>query len=296
MSAISGTSAISAVALVNELSTALSPSASNPSPSQVALDSAGWAASLDLSSTAMLIESLQTADAAGGASSALIQILSPLLAGAPTPNTNAPDALATALNQSIGQSGLFYESHLADWSAGNLSLNALLTEPQAARTDEASPQVSANAMHSSADAPMNTGKDPSPGGGATASIDTRLATLVQAQLSVLDQQGFTWQGFIWPGQAALIQFFRDQQEQGNDSSPNKSDAKPAWRSRITLELPRMGTVNAELLLHQSQLTIRMDTRASEVKTLQAGLLALSKQLEAAGIPPGSLSVTARETP
>ncbi|WP_454725103.1 MULTISPECIES: flagellar hook-length control protein FliK [Cupriavidus] len=54
----------------------------------------------------------------------------PLLPGAPAPGSTG--ALAAALARQVGQSGLFYESHLSQWLNGTQRLDALLREPQAA--------------------------------------------------------------------------------------------------------------------------------------------------------------------
>ncbi|WP_059412394.1 flagellar hook-length control protein FliK [Cupriavidus basilensis] len=54
----------------------------------------------------------------------------PLLPSAPAPGSTG--ALAAALAQQVGQSGLFYESHLGQWVNGTQPLDALMREPQAA--------------------------------------------------------------------------------------------------------------------------------------------------------------------
>ncbi|PRF94242.1 flagellar hook-length control protein FliK, partial [Burkholderia multivorans] len=61
------------------------------------------------------------ASASGAAKAAAAEAAPPSLAG----------ALRAALAQAVGESGLFYESHLAQWFAGQRPLAALLREPQA---------------------------------------------------------------------------------------------------------------------------------------------------------------------
>ncbi|WP_432262680.1 flagellar hook-length control protein FliK [Cupriavidus sp. TMH.W2] len=53
----------------------------------------------------------------------------PLLAAAPT--AASAQAAAAALADTLGQSGLFYESHLAQWVAGARELSGIRQEPQA---------------------------------------------------------------------------------------------------------------------------------------------------------------------
>ena len=72
------------------------------------------------------------------------RLISFLLTGQPTPQAaslagnqpllNAPPTSATSLvpllRQALGQSGLFYESHVAEWAEGKRPLASLLLEPQ----------------------------------------------------------------------------------------------------------------------------------------------------------------------
>ncbi|PRG30497.1 flagellar hook-length control protein FliK, partial [Burkholderia multivorans] len=67
--------------------------------------------------------------AAASASSAAKAAAAPTAAEASPPSLAG--ALRAALAQAVGESGLFYESHLAQWFAGQRPLAALLREPQA---------------------------------------------------------------------------------------------------------------------------------------------------------------------
>ncbi|KAI3596064.1 hypothetical protein D8I24_7719 (plasmid) [Cupriavidus necator H850] len=58
-----------------------------------------------------------------------VRSAAPLLAAAPTPAS--AQAAAAALANTVGQSGLFYESHLAQWVAGARALPGIRQEPQA---------------------------------------------------------------------------------------------------------------------------------------------------------------------
>ncbi|MEL5850129.1 MAG: hypothetical protein U7M05_12340, partial [Candidatus Igneacidithiobacillus chanchocoensis] len=74
-----------------------------------------------LSSAAQSLLGLSPAESGSG-----LRSLQPLLPQ--PPSESAP--LAQMLQQSITQSGLFYESHLAAWVQGKLSLQSLRAEPQ----------------------------------------------------------------------------------------------------------------------------------------------------------------------
>ncbi len=75
---------------------------------------------------------------------------------------SVPDAksLAGALRETLGKSGLFYESHQAQWVRGELSTNQLLSEPQNVLTGR-------NLLQASAVVPQSTQNDDS-NSGATA--------------------------------------------------------------------------------------------------------------------------------
>ncbi|WP_420998381.1 flagellar hook-length control protein FliK [Cupriavidus sp. 30B13] len=61
----------------------------------------------------------------------------PLLPSPPAPGSTG--ALAAALARQVGQSGLFYESHLGQWLNGTQPLETLMREPQAALGRGAAP-------------------------------------------------------------------------------------------------------------------------------------------------------------
>jgi hypothetical protein len=81
-----------------------------------------------LSQAALLIDSLlQSAQQSGAVTAAIGK--KPLL---PSPSGNAAQ-LAAALQDGADASGLFYESHLAQWAAGSRPLSSIQREPQADR-------------------------------------------------------------------------------------------------------------------------------------------------------------------
>ncbi|SOZ39515.1 flagellar hook-length control protein FliK [Cupriavidus neocaledonicus] len=74
-----------------------------------------------------------------------------LLPAAPT--TASAQATAAALANAVGQSGLFYESHLAQWVAGARGLASLRQEPQAQVAVPGRPAVPAGASQGAATTP-----------------------------------------------------------------------------------------------------------------------------------------------
>ncbi|MBU5613602.1 flagellar hook-length control protein FliK [Geomonas azotofigens] len=128
--------------------------------------------------------------------------------------------LAGRLKESLTQNGLFYESHLAQWALGGLSLKELLKEPQG----KLSRLLSDGEGRSAEDA----------AGGAIA--DGRTLPLIKEQLHLLNTGVLVWQGEAWPGQEMKLvvgEGSAEQWEQGIEAN-------------LSLELPRLGGVAAKL--------------------------------------------------
>lgn len=110
--------------------------------------SGGEAAATSLSRTGQLISNLLAGarDLKGGTMALPLNSNQPLAAGPPTSGRD----LLPLLEQAITQSGMFYESHQADWIEGRYSKAQLLQEPQG----KLPPQVPAGQLGlSSADTP-----------------------------------------------------------------------------------------------------------------------------------------------
>lgn len=113
-------------------------------------------APVELSKTARFVGELMGQAAKGATvdrpAVALVQARPPLITGA------APDTakLANRMQAAISQSGLFYESHQAEWISGTRPLATLLQEPQATLFARATTVATANAT-ANANVSVNTG-------------------------------------------------------------------------------------------------------------------------------------------
>ncbi|MDA8094516.1 MAG: flagellar hook-length control protein FliK [Betaproteobacteria bacterium] len=233
--------------------------------------------------------------------------------------------LAQKLSGALSESGLFYESHQAQWVSGERPLSDLLREPQGqlpATTQAAgrapppgSPMPAANGQtDAGGKAGMPAARAPTgiPGAAtssarpgaqsagaqvnAAATKDAQPAhpatiPIVQRQLDALDQRALVWQGQVWPGQTMQ---WRIEEEGGQGNGPENSEENP-WKTHLNLTLPRMGEVNATIALGAKG--VRLDvsvagTRSSEA--LKRASPALAGALSAAGIPVLSLVVRRRE--
>lgn len=269
-------------------------------------------------------------------------------------------ALAAALRQTVAGTGLFYESHLAQWLAGAYPASALAEEPQTrlaaqlsldlgdggdagAATDAlfgrpfgastvpgapvpphaAAAQVLASALAAYArkdaaayanawQVPSLAGQDTAPetarsqagqaGLGAqaaetlpgapasiAASIHPATIPLVRQQLDLLATEQFRFNGEIWPG-AKLDWMIEPEREHRSRQDEHEGAPEQAWRTRLTLALPSLGTVDADLMLRGTQLVVRVQASPGGAARLATGGDAFGRRLRAAGIELAGLSI------
>ncbi|RAA21304.1 flagellar hook-length control protein FliK [Burkholderia multivorans] len=293
------------------------------------------------------------ASASGAAKAAAAEAAPPSLAG----------ALRAALAQAVGESGLFYESHLAQWFAGQRPLAALLREPQAriaiaqtsadpdaAADDDAldallTPRLSlpsaraavqpgaaaSGGAPSGGARPAGSAPEPMPGAqphpplaraaadatdplheladwrasigrpaDAAAPSDAAPPTpvhpaavpIVRQQLDTLATDQFRWTGEAWPG--VRVDWTIEPDESGGHAPRSGDDAGDgiAWRTRLTLTLPTLGTVDAELVLNGAQLVARLRANQTGAARLAQHEPALRRRFEGSGLQLGGLSIRA----
>ncbi|SAL82495.1 flagellar hook-length control protein FliK [Caballeronia arvi] len=121
-----------------------------------------------------------------------------------------------------------------------------------------------------------------------AGIHPATLNVVRQQLDVLANQQFRWQGEAWPGTRFEWEIAREPRDPR--AAADEAADERAWRTRITLSLPALGTVDAELVLTGEKLVARIKAADSGARRLAADGEAFARQLEAAGIALASLSV------
>jgi hypothetical protein len=203
---------------------------------------------------------------------ALIQAIAPQRQAEPTairdpvPLLSAPvrDAapLAAALQRSVSASGLFYESHLAQWAAGERPLALLQDEPQGRIAARPAAPLTPPASHAGV-APDAIADDQPPQAPAAARasaaepsrllepVDPRSIAQVRAQIESLDARQIVWQGQPWPG---LPMEWRVDEPTEENRSP---DEPTPWSSRLKLTFPVLGEVVADLVLTGDALRVRL---------------------------------------
>ncbi|WP_175796197.1 flagellar hook-length control protein FliK [Burkholderia anthina] len=328
-----------------------------------------------LSDVALVLDAISRA---GGAATPVVAGRTPLLADpavlltdpATPPASGAAASAATsaataaappvavlhaALAQAVSESGLFYESHLAQWLAGQRPLAALLREPQA-RLASLGQAVADGAQHDASDVldellaarsplPAATRNAAQPGGtmpnepaqnaaagarqyaasGAAgmaadplgeyadlrwtparaelaaassgpqaqtaASVHPDAVPIVRQQLDALATDQFRWSGEAWPG-ARLDWTIEPDEHGGRASRGDDAGDGIAWRTRLTLTLPSLGTVDAELVLNGAQLVARLRANSTGADRLTRNEAALRQRFEGSGLQLGGLSIRA----
>lgn len=254
------------------------PEGANPQASPLAFLEGKEAAAMTRASAllagAQLPASALSADGGAGAGASLSKagkLLGEVIAaaqnsGAPqtaaigrTPLLAAPglDAgqIAAALQQGMEKSGLFYESHVAEWAQGARAQAELAAEPQAR--------------------------------GMAPPTDPATAQLINLQLNAHEQARVAWQGQLWPGQDLHWEIERDAPERDGHAD----DAVPGnWQSSLRLRFGQLGEVAAKVVLSGGQLHIRLDAPDAARAALEAGRGRLADALDAAGAPLSTLAI------
>lgn len=257
------------------------------SPEAVAPDGGGArepaAAAPRLTSAARLLASLPPAPEA---------VVRSAQALAPAPGR--PEHVAHGLRDAIAASGVFYESHLAEWVRGERPLVALAREPQAAwgrpGGSDASAAAAAQPRASAEPAPERL-PEPAASAGAPGAapalpdLPAPARELIAHQLAVHDARAVVWEGDAWPGQHARVAV---EEEPGGaaDAAGTRS-----WRVTIATELPRLGRVEAEIRLADGRAGVALAAADAEAaRLLAADGPSLAAALGAAGVPLAAVTV------
>lgn len=201
---------------------------------------------------------------------------------APAPALSAPPAESRhameSLRQVVSMSGLFYETHLAQWIAGKRPIGKLLEEPQ----NRFSPPAKPGKTAARAGLPLVTDSPAE----AIASADShrmdtgleRLAATVQQQLGLLETGQFSWRGEIWPGQPMRWDIAAEPDPERPGSRPRR------WRTKLALTLPAIGGVTALIELDPPGVYLSLRAADEEsVKLMHADRSAVTGAMQAAGL-------------
>ena len=232
-------------------------------PANLLPDLAGDTPAPELSTTARAISSvLVQAESVPGAPLSLVGKAA-LMA---TPGAD-PAGVAQKLRDAVASSGLFYESHVAEWAEGKRPLASLLLEPQMQRAAQ--------------------------GDAARTGTDLASAQLINLQLHTHEQARVQWQGEAWPGQQMQWDISRDAPE-GQQQDGAEADEATAWRSSVRFQFPLLGDLAAQVVLQGGRVAIQLQAGSEDsAATLRQHAARLEAALDAAGWPLTSLSIAGK---
>jgi hypothetical protein len=303
-----GTSASSGLAAGARIAQALYLSTGETATAATAAAAAAdSAAPAVLSDTARLVTDLLSTAQRDGNAAALVGKVPVSLA----PGATAPQ-LASALQETLTFSGLFYESHVYQWANGERPLGDLLREPQArnsAAANGAGAQASANGT-GNVPQPSAQGSVPAsvlearrnlldyfsaaplPGDGAAglgqARLDPAASQMISLQLNTLEQQRVVWHGELWPGQQMEWEVSRD--DHGRQSAGATPDQEN-WQSVVRFSLPGLGAVSATIHLDGEHVQIQVRTPSeTTASALRQYGPRLASALQAAGSQLDNLTI------
>lgn len=238
----------------------------------------------------------------------------PLLATAPADIKE----FGAVLKNALSQSGLFYESHQAQWIAGERKLADLLQEPQGrlstinqaahdvvaeptpktASTSSLPANTLASPLQTSApesnpkNAPILSQSDSALMAGASKlPVHAETFTLVQQQLQTLDSRQLVWQGQVWAGQTME---WRVEERNAREGRGAEADEMPHWQTSLRLQLPSLGNVQAMLAFMPQGLRINLKADEGATSIMKGAQEKLVRSMESSGLHVLGMSVERNE--
>lgn len=227
------------------------------------------------------------------------------------PVSSSLTGLAASLARTVGNSGLFYESHLAQFAAGTRALAELAQEPQArldpslkaalalpaagpADSAQTLPQGERRLLPGGNVAPQDAeGQDPGAKQGGTAATDAARSNaaglagihpdavaLVRQQLELLAAPVFRWGGEAWPG----VPMDWEIQEEARQPAADDEAAPRTWSTRVALTLNSLREVEVRISLVGNALQVHMAASENTTRSMLAESRAeLPERLQALGL-------------
>jgi flagellar hook-length control protein FliK len=174
--------------------------------------------------------------------------------------------LASKLHDALSHSGLFYESHQAQWIAGTRPTTLLLLEPQNQLPKNQAPPTGQPLQNTD---PRNmetagktvqlpqTGSDPR---AIAPNIPEHLLTLVKQQLGALETHQVLWQGQVWQDQ--------EMRWEVREESPHRNaqgEEEGQWITQIHLDLPNLGGISARLSFTGNVLNLSLEVSGAKAR-------------------------------
>jgi hypothetical protein len=209
-----------------------------------------------------------------------------------TGKTDLPDTaeLAGRLHTALSQSGLFYESHQAQWLAGTRNTAQLLQEPQNQPPEQLQAAFGLD-EHSKEPNPVTASNAALPQRVSIPGIADYMQPLIQQQLAALETRQVQWQGQVWINQEMKWHIHEE------SSRTASGDEEQQWVTKIDLVLPKLGEVTATLRFGSNGLTLTLDAEEGTTRTkMGVSSSKLVAALAERGITIASALVAQHDTP
>jgi flagellar hook-length control protein FliK len=164
--------------------------------------------------------------------------------------------LAHKLQQAVEKSGLFYESHVAQWSRGQLPLTQIQEEAKLLSVEL--PKIFPTQLQE---------------------LPAGMAEILRQQLHFIEHQNITWQGMLNP-ETPMSWRIEEQEHKQKEQEEQTSELPPStWLSQLQVDFPHLGKVKIQLQLHENNLQANFQVAESDQLTsLRLGLPELKKNL------------------
>ncbi len=206
-----------------------------------------------------------TKDAAKAPTTQSLTSTAPILTQAPSNSMELP----SLLQKTISQSGLFYESHQAQWINGKNTLERLKQEPQG--RIPINPSLTATTINAFSDSGMP--------------VHSQSLSLVQQQLTTLETGHVVWRGEIWDGQPLEWEIHEETPENNRDNETTQ------WKTKLRLSLPQLGDITATIILNAQGIRVKLDaTTSTTIELLENNQRPLTSKMYSAGLNIQSVEV------
>ncbi len=263
-----------------------------------------------------LLEKAAQPETKGGAANAIVHT-TPLLSGAPASSLDFAQALRGALTQS----GLFYESHQAQWVTGQRPLSDLLREPQGRLSSPAAfarqEDVLAGEIKGTLPGALPGLSSTQQESGVKQSVANSLippATEQSRQQTIANQPAGDVQNLtkaaipeqpahpetlpivrqqldaldsrqvLWQGQVWPGQTMEWQIEERMAREQGGEMVQPEWQTSLRLVLPQLGEIGAKLTFHPQGIRIQLNAaEPASAKLMAEQRVALQQGMETSGL-------------
>jgi hypothetical protein len=192
-------------------------------------------------------------------------------------------SLAVLLRETLTLSGIFYESHLIQWSRGERSLKDILREPQGKSAARATPlhnQPHRNfidiLLGTDENIPDETVASEN-GDEPNLPVEPEMLPILKQQMQTLHSGQFVWRGEVWPGQDMEWAVGEREAESGEKQERE-------LETTLRLAMSNLGEVSATLRLSEDGVRLHLVTnRDSAAAAMHSDRQGLADAMSAAGI-------------